>query len=60
MQVYASGRYIGIEGAKPAEEVRLYDLNGRCLLVTRDHTFDAPARGVIILTVAGRTFKFAI
>lgn len=59
-KVYAAGGEVRIEGAEPGAEVRVYDLAGRCLMVTTDHVFAAPGRGVRILTVAGRTYKFAI
>lgn len=59
-KVYAAGGEVRIEGAEPGAEVRVYDLAGRCLMVTTDHVFAAPGRGVRILTVAGRTYKFAL
>lgn len=59
-KVYAAGGEVRIEGAEPGAEVRVYDLAGRCLMVTTDHVFAAPGRGVRILTVAGRTYKFAM
>lgn len=59
-KVYARGGEVCIEGAEPGAEVKVYDLSGRCLLITRSHTFAAPGNGVHILTVGGRTYKFAI
>lgn len=59
-KVYVSGGEVRVEGAEPGAEVRVYDLGGRCLLTTREHTFAAPAGGVCILTVGGRTYKFAL
>lgn len=59
-KVYAAGGEVRIEGAEPGAEVRVYDLAGRCLMVTTDHVFAAPGQGVRILTVAGRTYKFAM
>ncbi len=59
-KVYAAAGQVRIEGAEPGAEVRVYDLAGRCLMVTTDHVFAAPGRGVRILTVAGRTYKFAL
>lgn len=59
-KVYAAGGEVRIEGAEPGAEVRVYDLAGRCLMVTTDHVFAAPGRGVRILTVGGRTYKFAL
>lgn len=59
-KVFVSGGEVRVEGAEPGAEVRVYDLGGRCLLTTREHTFAAPAGGVCILTVGGRTYKFAL
>lgn len=50
--------HISIEGAQPNSEVRLYDINGRMLKSTTNHSFDVEYRGVIVLTVDGQTFKF--
>ncbi len=50
--------HISIEGAQPGSEVRLYDINGRMLKSTTNHSFDVEYRGVIVLTVDGQTFKF--
>lgn len=60
-KVYAANGEVRIEGAEPGAEVRVYDLSGRCLLTTSEHTFAAPGNGgVCILTVGGRTYKFAL
>lgn len=60
-KVYAANGEVRIEGAEPGAEVKVYDLSGRCLLTTGKHTFAAPAAGgVCILTVGGRTYKFAL
>lgn len=60
-EVYAANGEVHIEGAEPGAEVKVYDLSGRCLLTTSEHTFAAPAAGsVCILTVGGRTYKFAL
>lgn len=60
-KVYAANGEVRIEGAEPGAEVKVYDLSGRCLLTTGEHTFAAPAAGgVCILTVGGRTYKFAL
>lgn len=60
-KVYAADGEVRIEGAEPGAEVRVYDLSGRCLLTTSEHTFAAPGNGgVCILTVGGRTYKFAL
>lgn len=60
-KVYAANGEVRIEGAEPGAEVRVYDLSGRCLLTTGEHTFAAPADGgICILTVGGRTYKFAL
>lgn len=60
-EVYAANGEVHIEGAEPGAEVKVYDLSGRCLLTTSEHTFAAPGNGgVCILTVGGRTYKFAL
>ena len=60
-KVYAANGEVRIEGAEPGAEVKVYDLSGRCLLTTGEHTFAAPGNGgVLILTVDGRTYKFAL
>lgn len=60
-KVYAANGEVRIEGADPGAEVKVYDLSGRCLLTTGEHTFAAPAAcGVYILTVGGHTYKFAL
>ena len=60
-KVYAANGEVRIEGAEPGAEVKVYDLSGRCLLTTSEHTFAAPGNGgVCILTVGGRTYKFAL
>ena len=60
-EVYAANGEVRIEGAEPGAEVKVYDLSGRCLLTTGEHTFAAPGNGgVCILTVGGRTYKFAL
>ena len=59
--MYAANGEVRIEGAEPGAEVKVYDLSGRCLLTTGEHTFAAPGNGgVCILTVGGRTYKFAL
>lgn len=60
-KVYAADGEVRIEGAEAGAEVKVYDLSGRCLLTTNEHTFAAPGNGgVCILTVGGRTYKFAL
>lgn len=60
-KVYAADGEVRIEGAEPGAEVKVYDLSGRCLLTTNEHTFAAPGNGAVcILTVSGRTYKFAL
>ena len=60
-KVYVANGEVRIEGAEPVAEVKVYDLSGRCLLTTGEHTFAAPGNGgVLILTVGGRTYKFAL
>ena len=60
-KVYVANGEVRIEGAEPGAEVKVYDLSGRCLLTTGEHTFAAPGNGgVCILTVGGRTYKFAL
>lgn len=60
-EVYAANGEVHIEGAEPGAEVKVYDLSGRCLLTTGEHTFAAPGNGAVcILTVGGRTYKFAL
>lgn len=59
-KVYANNGTVRVEGAEPGAEVTVYDLNGRCILRTTEHTFAAPGNGVRLLTVGGRTYKFAL
>lgn len=59
-KVYASNGRVRVEGTEPGAEVKVYDINGRCLLRTTDHDFDAPASGLMLLTVGGNTYKFAL
>jgi|GEM_PF-976064 len=60
-KVYVANGEVRIEGTEPGAEVKVYDLSGRCLLTTGEHTFAAPGNGgVCILTVGGRTYKFAL
>lgn len=60
-KVYVANGEVRIEGAEPGAEVKVYDLSGRCLLTTGEHTFAAPADGgICILTVGGHTYKFAL
>lgn len=60
-KVYAADGEVRIEGAEPGAEVKVYDLSGRCLLTTSEHTFAAPGNGAVcILTVGGHTYKFAL
>lgn len=58
--VYAANGEVRVEGATAGAEVKVYDLSGRCILTTRDHTFSTSARGVILLTVENHTYKFAL
>lgn len=60
LKVYAANGLVHVEGATPGAEVKVCDLSGRCLLTTRAHTFAAPARGLVLLTVASRTFKLTL
>lgn len=59
-KVYVCDGEVRIEGAEPGTDVRVYDLSGRCLFTTREHTFVSPCNGVCILTVSGCTYKFAL
>lgn len=59
-KVYANNGTVRVEGAEPGAEVTVYDINGRCILRTTEHTFAAPGNGVRLLTVGGRTYKFAL
>ena len=38
-KVYVANGEVRIEGAEPGAEVKVYDLSGRCLLTTGEHTF---------------------
>lgn len=58
--VYAANGEVRVEGATAGAEVKVYDLSGRCILTTRDHTFSTTARGVLLLTVENHTYKFAL
>lgn len=60
LKVYAANGLVHVEGATPGAEVKVCDLSGRSLLTTRAHTFAAPARGLVLLTVASRTFKLTL
>lgn len=60
LKVYAANGLVHVEGARPGAEVKVCDLSGRSLLTTRAHTFAAPARGLVLLTVASRTFKLTL
>lgn len=51
---------VNIEGATPGSEVKVYNTNGQLVTATRNHCFQLNAKGVLILTVDGQTFKFVM
>lgn len=53
-----SGDTVNISGATSGSEVRVYNTNGQLVTATRNHSFQLNAKGVLILTVDGQTFKF--
>lgn len=51
---------VNIEGATHGSEVKVYNTNGQLVTSTRNHSFQLNAKGVLILTVDGQTFKFVM
>lgn len=60
IKVYASEGSIRIEGASDGASVTIFDTDGRILFRTCEHNIRTELKGVLILTVDGRTFKFAL
>ena len=55
-----SGYEVSVTGAVEGSEVRVYNTSGQLVTSTRNHTFRLNNHGVMILTVDGKTFKFAM
>lgn len=58
IKVRKSGDAIIIEGASDSAVVNVYDISGRHLLTTRNHSFTLESRGVVIVNVGNQSFKF--
>lgn len=58
--VSVAGDIVNIEGATPGSDVKVYNTNGQLVTATRNHSFQLNAKGVLILTIDGQTFKFII
>lgn len=54
------GCEVSVTGAVEGSEVRVYNTSGQLVTSTRNHTFRLNNHGVMILTVNGKTFKFAM
>ena len=60
IKVYAYNGEVRIVGAEPQSEVSIYNSIGALVYKGYDKTIALDSNGVYILTVEGRTFKFAI
>ena len=59
-KVYVSGGHVRIEGAAPNALVSVYDINGKLVKQTAEHSFSLCHKGVILLNVDGNTYKFTL
>lgn len=59
-KVYASNGQIIVIGAKDGTPVEVYSIDGKSIYTGEDTAIDAPARGIYIVSVAGKTTKLAV
>lgn len=60
IRVRVYGNEVTVEGAPAGSPISLYDINGRLLHSGSEPVFSIDHRGVMLLTVSGHTYKFAL
>ena len=59
-KVYAANGQIIVVGAKAGTMVDVYSIDGKHVYTGEETVIDAPARGIYIVRVAGKTTKLAV